>query len=93
MRRMYGTIYGSRISSRMPTVKTTVYLDDAEYRRLKRLAESDGSSAAALIRLAVAEFVDRNLEDALPTWVGSLGSGDPNWASRDEESLDDFGES
>lgn len=44
----------------MTTVKTTVYLDGADYRRLKALAAAEGRSAAELIRVAVAEYTRRH---------------------------------
>jgi predicted transcriptional regulator len=77
----------------MGKVKTTVYLDDADYRRLKRLAASRDASAAELIRCAVSDFVDRADMPGLPRWVGSVASGDPTWAGRDEENLEGLGES
>jgi predicted transcriptional regulator len=81
------------IYSSMGKVKTTIYLDDAEYRRLKRIAERERTSAAELIRAAVSDYVARRGPTALPAWVGSL-DGDPGLASEDEdELLHGFGES
>jgi predicted transcriptional regulator len=77
----------------MGKVKTTIYLDDAEYRRLKRIAERERTSAAELIRAAVSDYVARQGPTALPAWVGSL-DGAPDLASEEEdELLDGFGES
>ena len=42
------------------TLKTTVYLGAADYRRLKGLGRSRGTKAAALVREAVAEYVERH---------------------------------
>lgn len=53
-------------------VKTTVYLDGLAYRRLKELAEEKGSTAAAEIREAVAEYVAAAGPKTLPR---SLSSG------------------
>ncbi|MEQ9570082.1 MAG: ribbon-helix-helix domain-containing protein [Longimicrobiales bacterium] len=72
-------------------VKTTVYLDDGEYRRLKHLAKSEGRSTAELIRAAVSEYADRHASPALPRSLGIGGSGDPDFAARSEELLEGFG--
>ena len=81
------------IYSGMGKVKTTIYLDDAEYRRLKRIAEGRGTSAAELIRSAVSDFLsDRFTEDRPRSFgLGSSGAGD--LSERAEELLDGFGES
>ena len=77
----------------MAKVKTTIYLDDAEYRRLKRIAEREQTSAAELIRTAVSEYVSRLSPTGLPAWIGMLDA-DPDLASEDEDTLlDGFGES
>lgn len=81
------------IPSGMSKVKTTVYLDAADYQRLKRLADTEGSSAAELIRVAVARYLEVSTSSAWPSWVGSVSSGDPEWAERTAERLDGFGES
>ena len=74
-------------------MKTTVYLEDSEYRRLKRLAESEGRSAAELIRAAVSEYADRHASPALPRSLGIGRSGDPDFAARSEEALEGLGSS
>lgn len=76
----------------MATVKTTVYLDAADYRRLKGVAEEEGRSTAELIRAAVSEYVGKHARRPLPTSLGA-GRGDPTLAERAEEELDGFGES
>ena len=68
----------------MPT-KTTVYLDPAEYARLRRLAEARGVSAAALIREAVAEYAARQDTGPMPRSLGLGRSG--SVAARAEELL------
>lgn len=82
------TIYHTR----MPTVKTTVYLDAADYRRLKTLAEAEGRSAAELIRAAVAEYARARSGRPLPTSLGAGRSGDGGLSERSEELLDGMGE-
>ena len=52
--------------------RTTVYLDAADYRRLKALARAEGRSAAELIREAVAEYTARR---AAPERPRSLAAG------------------
>ena len=73
-------------------MKTTVYLDDAEYRRLKRIADREHTSAAELIRAAISAYLARSQPEELPDWVGML-EGDATLAGTDEdELLDGFGE-
>ena len=77
----------------MATVKTTVYLDAAEYRRLKVLAAREGCSAAELIRAAVSEYARTRSEPRLPRSLGIAASGDGSLSERSEQLLDGFGES
>lgn len=74
-------------------MKTTVYLDETHYRRLKALADAEGRSAAELIRIAVAEYTERHASPELPTSLGMGRSGDPTFARRAEEHLKGFGAS
>jgi len=74
-------------------VKTTVYLDAAEYRRLKALAAREGCSAAELIRAAVSEYTRTRAESRLPRSLGIAASGDGTLAERSEELLEGFGNS
>ena len=60
----------------MPNVKTTVYLDADEYRRLKSLAGVEGRSTAELIRAAVADYARRRGTRPMPASVGAGRSGD-----------------
>ena len=73
-------------------MKTTVYLDAAEYRRLRALAEGEGRSAADLIREAVAEYTQRRTGARRPRTIGIADSGLTDLASRDEDYLEGFGE-
>jgi len=77
----------------MSTVKTTVYLDAAEYRRMKALAAREGCSAAELIRAAVSEYARTRTESRLPRSLGIAASGDGTLAERSEELLEGFGNS
>lgn len=77
----------------MSKVRTTVYLEGAEYQRLKRLADAEGRSAAELIRAAVARFLEEAHETGQPDWIGSMASGDADWAEDAPERLDGFGQS
>ena len=76
----------------MKTIKTTVYLNAADYRRLKSLAEEQDRSAAELVREAVAEYAARATERPWPRSIGMGNSGDPDFAENYEDYLDGFGE-
>lgn len=75
----------------MADTRTTVYLDAADYRRLKALARSQGRPAAQLIREAVAEYARRHAPPSSPRSIGAGRSRSGNVAERAEELLDDFG--
>jgi hypothetical protein len=72
--------------------KTTLYLEPADYRKLKRIAADKGRSPAALVREAVAEYVTRHGSASLPASVGAFGSGRRDLSERAEELLEGFGE-
>lgn len=76
----------------MKRIKTTVYLDAADYRRLKSLAADKGRTAAELVREAVAEYAARATEREWPRSFGMGDSGDPHFAENYEDHLDGFGE-
>lgn len=76
----------------MEATKTTVYLDAADYRRLKAVAEAEGRSAAELIREAVSEYTQRRLARKRPRSLGGFRSGTPDLAMRADELLAGFGE-
>lgn len=76
----------------MKTIKTTVYLDAADYRKLKSLAADEGRPAAELVREAVAEYAARGTERPWPRSIGMMNSGDPHFAENYEDYLDGFGE-
>ncbi|MXX54585.1 MAG: CopG family transcriptional regulator [Gemmatimonadetes bacterium] len=76
----------------MKTIKTTVYLNASDYRRLKSLAADEGRSAAELVREAVAQYAARATEREWPRSIGIADSGDPHFAENYEDYLDGFGE-
>lgn len=76
----------------MSTMKTTVYLDATDYRRLKALAAVDGRSAAELIRAAVSEYTRRRAPARLPRSLGAACSGDGRLGERSEDLLPGMGE-
>jgi len=76
----------------MSSVKTTVYLDAAEYRRLKTLAAAEGRPAAELIRTAVSDYVRSHVPDKRPMSVGAGRSGVGTLSEHDEELLVDLGQ-
>ena len=76
----------------MKKIKTTVYLNQADYRKLKSLAAEKGRSTAELVREAVAEYTARATEREWPRSFGMGDSGDPHFAENYEDYLDGFGE-
>lgn len=71
--------------------KTTVYLDAADYRRLKALARSTGRTAAELVREAVAEYAARHAGAlSRPVSIG-IARGAPDLGARAEDLLEGFG--
>jgi hypothetical protein len=74
-----------------PAQKTTVYLDPAEYRRLKQLARARGCAPALLLREAVAEYTLRHAPAKLPRSLGAFRSGRRNLGSRAEALLKGMG--
>ena len=75
----------------MSMTKTTVYLDTAEYRRLKALAAAEGRAAADLIRAAVSAYVATRASTSRPRSIGSGRSGDGSLSERTEELLEGLG--
>jgi hypothetical protein len=75
----------------MGTVKTTVYLDASDYRRIKALAAAEGRSAADLIRAAVAEYAKGRSRGVLPASLGAGRSGDGLLSEKAEELLSGMG--
>ncbi|MGH7467423.1 MAG: CopG family transcriptional regulator [Longimicrobiales bacterium] len=82
------TIYGNHMES----IKTTVYLPAAEYRRLQALARAEGRSTAELIREAVAEYAGRRAGQKRPRSLGAFRSGRKTIAEKAEHLLEGLGE-
>ena len=76
----------------MASMKTTVYLDAADYRRLKALAASEGRPTAELIRTAVSDYVRAHVRRRRPRSLGVGRSGDGTLSERAEDLLAGFGE-
>ncbi len=74
-----------------PPSKTTIYLDGANYRRLKQLARAARRPAAALVREAVAEYVRRHAPARRPRSLAAGRSGHPDLGERSEELLEGLG--
>lgn len=75
----------------MADTKTTIYLDPADYRRLKALARVQDRPVAQLIREAVAEYARRHASTPTPRSIGAGRSRRGNVAERAEELLGDMG--
>ena len=73
--------------------KTTVYLDPADYRALKRIAARQKKQPAALVREAVAEYAARHEPRRVPKSIGRFASGRRNLSERAEELLKGMGRS
>jgi hypothetical protein len=72
--------------------KTTVYLDAADYRRLKAIAKARGCAPAELVREAVAQYAAQENPGRVARSVGIGRSRKPDIGTRAEELLDGFGE-
>ena len=75
----------------MKTIKTTVYLNAADYRKLKSLAADQQRSAAELVREAVAEYTARATRRRWPRSIGMGDSGVCDLAERYEDMMGGFG--
>jgi len=71
-------------------LKTTVYLDADDYRRLKAMARAEGRTPAEMVREAVSVYA-RKKRVRLPKSVGLGRSGGRNLGERAEELLEGFG--
>jgi hypothetical protein len=71
--------------------KTTLYLPEADYRRLKELARREGRAAAELVREAVAEYASRHGAGRLPRSLGAGRSGRGDLSERAESLLGRMG--
>jgi predicted transcriptional regulator len=75
----------------MSVLKTTVYLDEHDYRRLKAIGRETRRSPAALVREAVSEYARKRnrRKKVLSLGVGHSGRGDV--AERADELLEGMG--
>ncbi len=73
--------------------KTTVYLDRADYRALKRIAAKTKRPPAELVREAVAEYAARHEPRRAPKSVGAFSSGRGTLSERSEDLLKGMGRS
>lgn len=67
----------------------TVYLESADYQRVKALADAEDRSAAELIRRAVSRRRETRVR---PRSIGAARSGRADLSERAEELLTGFGE-
>ena len=72
-------------------IKTTVYLTDREYKRLKELAREQNRPTAELVREAVADYARRHGQHRIPSSLGAGKSGRGDVSERAEELLDGMG--
>lgn len=75
----------------MAVLKTTVYLDEADYERLKVIARREGRAPAALVREAVAQYRARKGRNITPRSIGAGRSRLRNLSERAEDLLEGFG--
>jgi hypothetical protein len=83
------TTYGYHMDT---STKTTVYLDSADYRRLKALASAQGRTAAELVREAVALYARAHAAPPRPGSIGAGSSGRGDLSERVEDLLKGMGE-
>jgi hypothetical protein len=67
--------------------KTTVYLEEADYRQLKAIGRELGRAPAALVREAVAEFARRHGRQKKVRSLGAGRSGRGDISERAEQLL------
>lgn len=85
----YTAIYGCH----MTLAKTTLYLPEADYRRLKALARLQNRPAAELIREAIAEYTERHgKKRRRPRSLGAGHSGRGDLSEKAEELLVGLGD-
>jgi len=72
--------------------KTTVYMDEETYRKLKQIARGRGRPPAEMLREAVAEYTVRHAPRRKPRSIGAFKSGRRDLGQRAEALLTGFGE-
>jgi hypothetical protein len=73
------------------TTKTTVYLDDADYRSLKGIAKKQGRTTAMVVREAIAQYVVAQSVTTRPTSLGAGRSRRHDLSERAEQLLSGLG--
>lgn len=73
-------------------VKTTVYIGDSDYQRLKEIAKAQQRPTAELVREAVAEYAARHARREKPRSLGAGRSARGDLSRRAEELLEGLGE-
>jgi hypothetical protein len=71
--------------------KTTLYLPEADYRRLKAMARREGRATAELVREAVVEYARRRGAARLPRSIGAGRSGRGDVSERAESLIEGMG--
>ena len=72
--------------------KTTVYMDEETYRRLKQIARGRHRAPAEMVREAVAEYTARHARRQKPRSIGAFKSGRRDLGQRAEALLAGLGE-
>ncbi len=75
----------------MKPAKTTVYLDAADYRRIKAMARAQGRPAADLVREAVSVYARSQPMAARPNSIAAGRSGRADLSERTNELLEGMG--
>ena len=75
----------------MSVQKTTVYLDEDDYRRLKAIGRETQRSPAALVREAVSEYARKRSRRKKVLSLGAGHSGRGDVSERAEELLEGMG--
>ena len=70
--------------------KTTIYLEDEVYEKIRQLAQASGRTQAAIIREALARLTTRGKRR--PRSIGMGASGRSDLSDRADELLDGLGE-
>ena len=72
--------------------KTTVYLDEAAYKRLKQIARRQGRAPAEMVRAAVDEYTARHAPKKRPRSIGAFKSDRKDLGRRAESLLSGLGD-
>lgn len=72
-------------------MKTTVYLDEDDYERLKRISKAEGRPTAELVREAVAEYARRHAPRSRARSIGAGASRRGDLSEKAEELLRGMG--